>query len=76
MGFRWFLAGSARPMGLDGWVRNRADGSVELTAEGEHEALEKLLEAARQGPPGAQVNDVEVDWEGAAGGLEPFGLIY
>ena len=76
VGFRWFLANSARPLGLLGWVRNRRDGSVELTAEGERGALDKLLEAAWQGPRGARVSGLEVEWEEAAGGLEPFGFIY
>ena len=76
VGFRWFLAANARPMGLHGWVRNQPDGSVELMAEGERDALEKLLESAREGPRTARIDDVKVEWAPAAGGLERFGLIY
>ena len=66
---------SARPLGLRGWVRNRADGSVEVVAEGERPALDKLLKAAREGPRHARVTDVDVEWLPAQGGLEPFDLV-
>jgi acylphosphatase len=76
VGFRYFLVTRARPLGLEGWVRNRPDGAVELVAEGERAELEHLLQAARQGPRGADVRDVEVEWGHAVGGLAPFDLIY
>jgi len=41
--------------GLAGWVRNRDDGAVEALVEGEETQVEKLLEWARVGPPGANV---------------------
>lgn len=49
-------------LGLDGTVRNLADGRVEAEAEGEPEALESFLEWCRQGPPGARVDGVDVTW--------------
>jgi len=76
VGFRYFLVNSARPLGLKGWVRNRPDGAVELTAEGERAKLERLLEAAREGPRHASVGEVVVEWEPASGGLTAFDLIY
>jgi len=76
VGFRYFVMRNARALGLSGMVRNRADGTVELTAEGDRAALEKLLEAARQGPRGARVADVDVQWSPAKGGLDPFDLTY
>ena len=76
VGFRYFLVQAARPIGLRGWVRNRPDGSVELVAEGGRADLDALLGAARQGPRGARVSDVDVEWTPAAGSLEPFDLGY
>jgi len=76
VGFRYFLLDSARSLGLHGWVRNRADGAVELVAEGERTKLERLLEAARQGPRHAEVQEVDAEWQEASGGLGPFDLVY
>ena len=76
VGFRYFVTRTARPLGVHGWVRNRPDGSVELTAEGERPVLEQLLQAVRQGPRAAHVTDVEVDWMAGTGSLEPFDLTY
>jgi acylphosphatase len=50
----------ARALGVTGWVRNRADGSVELEAQGPIAAVERLLAWCRVGPPGARVTGVEV----------------
>jgi len=76
VGFRYFLVNSARPLGLTGWVRNRPDGAVEFVAEGERAKLERLLQAAREGPRHASVGKVDVEWEPASGGLAAFDLIY
>jgi len=43
---------------VDGWVRNRADGSVEALLQGEQESVEALVEWARIGPPRASVSSV------------------
>jgi acylphosphatase len=58
VGYRWWAVESARRLGLDGWVRNRADGSVEILAMGEAVDIERLLQACRVGPPGASVRVV------------------
>jgi acylphosphatase len=58
VGYRWWTVEMARRLGLDGWVRNRADGSVEILAMGEAEAIEQLSKACREGPPGASVRAV------------------
>ncbi len=60
--FRMFVLREARALGLCGRVRNLADGSVEVNAEGERAKLEKLLARLRQGPPGAIVEDVTATW--------------
>lgn len=55
----------ARELELTGWVRNLDNGNVEVLAQGEKAALDKLLEWCRHGPPRAQVNHVEIDWQTA-----------
>jgi len=62
--------------GLSGWVRNRADGTVELVAEGPREACESLLDYCRQGPPAARVTAVDVEWSAATGANDGFGVRY
>ena len=62
VGFRWFVQTRARTMGLAGYVRNCADGSVEIEAEGEKELLEQLLLDVRRGPRSAQVTELAVEW--------------
>jgi len=62
----WYRASAQREaqgLGLSGWVRNRADGGVEMVAEGSKAALEALLEWCRNGPPMAYVEAVQVRWE-------------
>ena len=58
--YRAWTVGIARELGLVGWVRNRRDGSVEITARGEREALDTLAAQCRQGPLMARVEDVTV----------------
>jgi acylphosphatase len=60
VGYRAFVESQAELLGLDGWVRNRRDGSVEAVIEGSGDAVEKLIKACWQGPPSAQVDRVEV----------------
>ena len=55
VGFRWFVQQRAAALGLRGWVRNRADGSVEVLATGAPAALRALEDVLREGPPHATV---------------------
>ncbi len=59
VGFRWFAREQARRSDLAGWVRNAADGTVEIAAAGETDAVERFIEAVRLGPPGARVDGVD-----------------
>jgi len=45
---------------LTGWVRNEADGSVALEAEGVEEQVNELIDWCKKGPPAARVSKVEV----------------
>jgi acylphosphatase len=59
----WFRDGcarEARARGVDGWVRNRPDGSVEATFEGLAADVDALVDWCRRGPTRAQVRGVEV----------------
>jgi acylphosphatase len=60
VGFRYWTRGEAARLGVDGWVRNRADGSVEAEFEGDPSAISELIEILGRGPAGAVVSDVEV----------------
>ncbi len=59
VGFRWFVARQAESLGLRGWARNLADGSVEVVAAGEKAQLQQLHERLAEGPRFAQVERVE-----------------
>lgn len=63
VGFRWFVVRKAEQLSLTGWVRNCADGAVEVLAEGAPEDLGRLLEALRRGPTAARVTRVEEAWD-------------
>ena len=56
--FRGWTCEQARQLGLDGWVRNRSDGSVEALFAGPHERIASMVERCRDGPPAARVTDV------------------
>ena len=74
VGFRFFAERHARQLGLEGYVRNRYDGAVEVEAEGAAPALEQFLNEIRQGPRLARVQDVKVTWLPYTGELGPFGV--
>lgn len=61
--FRWETQKAAQVLGLFGWARNLDDGRVEITAEGEKEKVEKLIEWARHGPVLATVASLEINRE-------------
>jgi acylphosphatase len=72
VGFRFSTVDQARRLGVHGWVRNQADGSVEVLVEGERAVVEGLVRYLHRGPPGARVDDVVLRWEAHVGDLGPF----
>ena len=71
VGYRAWAIGMAGPLGLRGWVRNRADGSVEALVIGADDPVAAIVEACREGPFAARVTKVEVD-EAADDGSDGF----
>ncbi|MFP4252385.1 MAG: acylphosphatase [Guyparkeria sp.] len=62
--FRDFTRQQAQALGVTGWVRNLADGRVEAVLEGRPDAIDRILQRLREGPPRARVDDL-------AGFVEP-----
>ena len=60
VGFRFHAQRKALELGVTGWVRNRRDGSVEIMAQGEPEAVEAMIAWARRGPASARVSEVRI----------------
>ena len=60
VGFRYNTQRKARELGVKGWVRNTADGRVEIEAFAEPPVMEKFLQWCGQGPSGAHVTAVEI----------------
>jgi acylphosphatase len=66
IGYRDFVRRAALRHGVSGWVRNRADGSVEALIEGASDNVEAMLAEMRRGPRGAMVTNLRLA-EAAAG---------
>ena len=60
VGYRDWAIAEAKARGLDGWVRNRSDGSVEVLIAGPNAKVEEMLKAATQGPDAAQVTQIDI----------------
>ncbi len=74
VGYRYFVLRQADAFGVTGFARNRADGSVEVVAEGHRDDIEALLEALHSGPPGALVSRVEIRPELPLGRMTSFDI--
>lgn len=61
VGYRQSCRQTARSLGLVGWVRNLADGRVEVFAQGRDEGIDRLLDWVWSGPSAARVTGVESD---------------
>jgi len=74
VGFRAFVIDRAAALDLTGWVRNTYGGDVEVTAEGERQALERLSADLMEGPRAAFVSNMEIDWLPATGEFARFNV--
>lgn len=61
--FRYFTREKASALGLDGFVANRWDGTVEVVAEGPEDAINALIRWLHSGPPLARVTRVQTLWQ-------------
>jgi acylphosphatase len=59
VGYRAWAEVTAHELGVEGWVRNRRDGSVEAVLAGSEEVVLTMIELCRDGPPGANVTAVD-----------------
>lgn len=64
VGYRAWVARTADQLSLAGFVRNRADGSVEAAFSGPASAVDEMLTLLEVGPPAAEVSRVEIVTEG------------
>lgn len=74
--FRFYTVQQANELGLTGWVRNNRDGTVEVVAEGEPDALQQLHDWLHRGSPAARVERVDAGWPEATGEFERFDVAY
>lgn len=72
--FRIETRRAAEGLGVNGWVRNRKDGTVEAVFEGTKTAVEAILEWCRQGPPMSRVLNLDITWNAATGGFDAFDI--
>lgn len=61
--FRRFMQSAADELRVSGWVRNRADGSVEAWLEGDESAVQAMLERIKKGSQWARIYNVDIKWE-------------
>ena len=72
VGFRWFVEREAHILQVAGWVRNNADGTVEVLAQGTRDQLAGLRSRLQEGPRAARVDDVQVSEAETIPGLTSF----
>lgn len=72
VGFRFFAQLRASELGVTGYVRNRWDGTVEVVAEGEEDAVRRFLGELRMGARSAIVDRVDVQWDDYTGEFKYF----
>lgn len=74
--FRAYCAEKAQELGLDGYVRNMPDGSVEAVFEGDKSIVEICIEWNRTAQPHARVSAVDVDWQVPTGEFRGFMVLH
>ena len=74
--FRYHTVRAADPLGVVGWVRNLADGTVEVRAEGPKPALDQLASWLEHGPDFAHVVQLDLTWTEPHGDCSGFEIRY
>ncbi len=74
--FRAFTQDIALSLGLNGWVRNLPDGTVEAVFEGERNKIEDAVRRCYKGPPSGMVLNIEETWEDYEGNPDSFQIRY
>lgn len=70
--FRYYTRQKASELGVAGWVRNLMNGKVEAWVQGDEEAVERMVDWCRQGPPSARVDEINIKDETVESGLSGF----
>lgn len=73
--FRYYAKQKAEELGITGYVRNSSNGTVDIEAEGESQALEQFIAWCRQGPKFAQVADVEFEYTDKVRNFSSFNIV-
>jgi len=61
--FRDFVKRNAISLKLNGWVKNNSDGSVNVSAEGEEEIINRLIDKIKIGSPLSKVDNIQIKWQ-------------
>jgi len=72
VGYRMFVVQEARRLEVNGWVRNRSDGTVEVMAEGERDDLREFLRVLKDGPHHGTVSNIQSSWSLGTGEFKQF----
>lgn len=74
VGFRWWVAGEAKPLGLVGYAKNLDDGTVEVLAQGSWAGCESLLASLNSGDTAGEVRQVQSEIGEPEGRYKSFGI--
>lgn len=74
--FRQFIKQNATDLKLNGFVENKADGTVKVVIEGEEKDLQKLIELCKIGPKLSKINDIRLYWSNPTNEFKGFIIKY
>ncbi|MDD3887663.1 MAG: acylphosphatase [Patescibacteria group bacterium] len=74
--FRQFIKENAVNLKLNGFVENKANGTVKVIAEGEEDNLQKLIESCKIGPKLARIDDLKISWSKPTNEFQEFIIKY
>ncbi len=70
--FRYYALNIARRLGVKGWIKNLANGDVEVLIEGKKSAVKQMIDCCREGPSLAIVKNIKIDWQPYTGEFNEF----